>query len=132
MDWRGPLAVAGGLLTLWGLLLLVLWLLRPRGTRLQTLIRVVPELLVLARRLAGDRSTPPAVRLAVMGLIVWVASPIDLVPEFLPVIGPLDDLVVAVIVLRYVHRRLGDVELRRRWPGNEESYELLSRFWERR
>jgi uncharacterized membrane protein YkvA (DUF1232 family) len=59
-------------------------------------------------------------------LLVWLINPIDLVPEFIPVLGPLDDVVVAVLVLRYVRRRLGDDELRRRWPGTSEGYSLLS------
>jgi len=52
-------------------------------------------------------------------------SPIDLIPEFVPVIGPLDDIVVAVLVLRYVRKRLGEDELRRRWPGTDDGYALL-------
>lgn len=85
----------------------------------------MPDILRLARGLVADRSAPVGVRLALVGLAVWLVNPIDLIPEFLPVIGPLDDVVVAVLVLRYVRRRLGDEELRRRWPGTDEGYALL-------
>ena len=55
-------------------------------------------------------------------------SPIDLIPEFIPVLGPLDDVVVAVLVLRYVSRRMGLAELRRRWQGSDAGFELLARI----
>ena len=60
-----------------------------------------------------------------MILLVWLISPIDLVPEFIPVLGPLDDVIVAVVVLRYVRRRLGDEEIRRRWPGTADGLRIL-------
>jgi uncharacterized membrane protein YkvA (DUF1232 family) len=120
------LAVAGSLVAVWLLLITVLWLLRPRDVELRELLRVVPDVLRLIRRLLGDRSTPLAVRAALIGLLVWLFNPIDLIPEFIPVLGPLDDAVVAVLVLRYVRRRLGDDELRERWPGTPDGYALLS------
>ncbi len=126
MDWRVLASIVGGLLAVWVLLLLVLWLARPRHVSLGATLRVLPDVLRLARSLVADRSAPLGVRLALVGLALWLISPIDLVPEFLPVIGPLDDVVVAVLVLRYVRRRLGDEELRRRWPGTDEGYLLLS------
>jgi len=62
-----------------------------------------------------------------VGLLVWIISPIDLIPEFLPGIGPLDDIVVAVVALRYTRRRLGVADLRARWPGTADGFELLLR-----
>jgi len=126
MNMGVVLSVIGGLLVVWALLLVVLWLVRPRDVSLGAALRVVPDVLRLARRLVTDRSVPLGIRLALVGLAVWLINPIDLVPEFLPVIGPLDDVVVAVLVLRYVRRRLGDDELHRRWPGTEDGYRLLS------
>jgi uncharacterized membrane protein YkvA (DUF1232 family) len=115
-----------GLLAVWALLLLLLWLLRPRDMRLGEALRLVPDLLRLIRSLLADRQTPLGVRLALIFLLAWLLNPIDLIPEFVPVIGPLDDVIVAVLVLRYVRRRLGDDELRRRWPGTDAGYALLS------
>jgi uncharacterized membrane protein YkvA (DUF1232 family) len=122
----GPIAgLAVGLFVAWGLLLVLLWILRPQGVALGELLRVVPDILRLVRALIADRSAPLRVRLALVGLLVWLISPIDLVPEFIPVLGPFDDVVVAIIVLRYARRRLGEAEFRRRWPGTPEGYELL-------
>ena len=124
----GLLAIVGGLLALWALVIAVLWLVRPRGVPLRELVRVLPDVARLVRGLLADPSVPRGVRLALGGLIVWLASPIDLIPEFITVLGPLDDAIVAVIVLRFVSRRLGDDELRRRWPGTPAGYALLSRI----
>jgi uncharacterized membrane protein YkvA (DUF1232 family) len=113
------------LLAAWALLVLVLWLFRPRDVALRDLVRVVPDVLRLVRDLLADRSSPLRVRLALGLLLAWLISPIDLIPEFIPVLGPLDDVVVAVLVLRYVRRRLGLEELRRRWRGSAETFGLL-------
>lgn len=125
MDLGIVLAIVGGLLLAWVLFLVVLWIARPRGFRVGDAVRIVPDVLRLARDLVTDGSTPTGVRLTLVGLAVWLVSPIDLVPEFLPVIGPIDDVIVTVLVLRYVRRRLGDEELRRRWPGSADGLALL-------
>jgi uncharacterized membrane protein YkvA (DUF1232 family) len=117
--------IALGLILLWILFVALLWILRPRDARLADLIRIVPDVLRLARSLIGDRSVPLGVRAALVGMVAWVVNPIDLIPEFIPVLGPLDDVVVAVLVLRYVRRRLGDDQLSRRWPGTPQGYVLL-------
>jgi uncharacterized membrane protein YkvA (DUF1232 family) len=126
MSWGVVWGIVAGLVAVWLLLLAILWILRPRGVPLGQLVRVVPDVLRLVRQLLGDSSVPFGVRAALVGLLAWLINPIDLVPEFIPVLGPLDDVVVAVLVLRYVRRRLGDDELRRRWPGTAEGYSLLS------
>jgi uncharacterized membrane protein YkvA (DUF1232 family) len=110
----------------WVLFIVVLWILRPRDVSLPELVRVVPDVLRLVRDLLADRSTPVSVRIALAGLLVWLISPIDLIPEFVPVLGPLDDVVVAILVLRFVRRRLGEAELRRRWRGSEAGFALLT------
>ena len=132
--YRGPvdlgpiLAAVVGLAGVWACLLLVLWLIRPRDAGLGELVRVVPDVLRLVRDLLRDRSVPTAARVALVGLLAWLISPIDLVPEFLPVIGPLDDVVVAILVLRFVRGRVGVDGLRRRWRGTEEGFGLLVRL----
>ena len=110
----------------WVLLIALLWLLRPRDVSLRDLIGVVPDVLRLVRDLIADRSTPIGVRVALVVLLVWLISPIDLIPEFIPVLGPLDDVVVAVLVLRFVRRRLGEEQLRRRWRGSADGFALLT------
>ena len=110
----------------WLLLIVALWLMRPRDVRVVELVRLVPDILRLVRNLLTDRTVPGGVRIALVVLLGWLISPIDLIPDFIPVLGPLDDVVVAIVVLRYARRRLGDDEFRRRWPGTPEGYELLS------
>ncbi len=127
MDLAPIVALIGALLAIWALLLVVLWLVRPRDVGLGELVGIVPAVLRLVRDLITDRSTPLGVRVALAGLFAWLISPIDLVPEFIPVLGPLDDAIVAVLVLRYVRRRVGGAELARRWRGSEAGFALLGR-----
>ena len=119
-------AIFASLVAVWVLLIALLWILRPRDASIGELVRIVPDLLRLVRRLIGDRTTPIGVRVALLGLLAWLVNPIDLIPEFIPILGPLDDVVVAILVLRYVRRKLGLEELRRRWPGTPEGFALLS------
>ena len=125
MDLRIVVALLIAFLGAWLLLVAALWLMRPRDVRLGELVRLVPDLLRLVRSLLADGSVPGRVRIALIGLLAYLINPIDLIPEFIPVLGPLDDVIVAILVLRYVRRRLGDDELRRRWPGTADGYELL-------
>lgn len=126
MDWGFIAGFAAGLIAVWLLFVAVLWAVRPRDVRLGQLVRIVPDVVRLVRDLIRDRSAPLGVRVAGVGLLAWLLNPVDLIPEFVPILGPLDDVVVAVLVLRYVRRRLGDQEFRRRWPGTPEGYGLLS------
>ena len=128
MDVGSVFGIVAGVLVLWAGLIAVLWLVRPRDVRLRDLFSVVPDVLRLIRVLLADPVTPLGVRVALAGLLVWILSPIDLIPEFVPVLGPLDDLVVAVLVLRYVARRVGMPELRRRWQGSDAGFDLLAGF----
>jgi uncharacterized membrane protein YkvA (DUF1232 family) len=117
-----------GLLVLWLLALLVFWLVRPRGVGVGDAVRVLPDTLRLIRSLVADGSVPLDVRAVLVVMLVWLISPIDLIPEFIPVLGPIDDLVVSVAALRYVRRRLGPAELRGRWPGTEAGFDTLTRI----
>jgi uncharacterized membrane protein YkvA (DUF1232 family) len=117
-----------GLVAVWLALLVVLWLIRPRGIGARELARLVPDILRLVRDLLMDRSTPRSVRVALGILLVWLISPIDLVPEFIPVLGPLDDVIVAVVILRFVRRRLGEGEMRRHWRGSDEGWAVVERL----
>ena len=128
MDAGTVVGILVGLLVVWAIFIGLLWILRPRDVGLKDLVAVVPDVLRLVRNLLADGTSPLAVRLALGGLLVWLLSPIDLIPEFIPVLGPVDDVVVAVLVLRYVRRRLGTTELRRRWQGSETGFDLLARI----
>ncbi len=127
MDLSLILGIVVGIVLLWALILVLLLLFRPKGVPLRELIRVVPDVMRLLRSIIGDRSTPLDVRAVLVLLLVWIISPIDLIPEFIPVLGPLDDVVVAAVALRYTRRRLGIEALRRRWAGSDEGFALLVR-----
>jgi uncharacterized membrane protein YkvA (DUF1232 family) len=128
MDWRTLAIVVAGILALWSILIGVLWMFRPRDVGLDELLRVIPDIARLVHRLLGDRTVPMGPKVALGVLLVWLISPIDLIPEFVPVLGPLDDVVVAVLVLRYVRRKVGLEELRSRWPGTPDGFALLGRI----
>ena len=127
MDLRPLLGIVVVVVALWAALLALFWALRPKDVPLRELLRLVPDLLRLLRSVIGDRSAPLDVRLVLVGLLGWILSPIDLIPEFIPVLGPLDDVVVAVVALRYVRRRLGVDDLRRRWTGSADGFALVLR-----
>src|SRR2546428_6601253 len=107
MELRVVVGIVAGLIALWALIIALLWLFRPRGVGLREALAIVPDLLRLIRSLIGDRTTPLDVRAVLVAMLVWIVSPIDLIPDFIPVIGPLDDVAVAVLAPRYTPHRLG-------------------------
>lgn len=119
------LAVVTGL---WLIAVLVVWLHRPSRELAMPALRLLPSIVVLVRSLLADPTTPRSVRWALGFLVVYILSPIDLLPEFLPGIGPLDDIIVAALVLRWVGRRLGREALAAHWSGTPESLRLLERL----
>lgn len=121
------LGIVVALVALWVFLLVLFWALRPRGVPVREILGVIPDVVRLVRSVIGDRAAPLDVRLVLVGLLAWIVSPIDLIPEFIPVLGPLDDVVVAIVAMRYVRRRLGIDDLRRRWVGSDAGFALLVR-----
>jgi hypothetical protein len=128
VDWRTVAVVLASVLAVWAILIGLLCVFRPRDVGLLELLRVIPDLVRLVRRLLGDSTVPIGVKVALVVLLAWLISPIDLIPDFIPVLGPIDDVVVAVLVLRYVCRRLGTEGLRSRWPGTPDGFALLNRI----
>jgi len=98
-----------------------------RGPEARALARLVPDCLVLARGLLGDREVPGRCKLALVALVAYLVSPIDLVPDFLPVIGVLDDAIVVALVLRWIVRTAGPERVRRHWRGTARGLELVLR-----
>jgi uncharacterized membrane protein YkvA (DUF1232 family) len=119
--------VLGGLLLCWLVLIAVLWTARPDEMRARELLRLLPDVLRLVRRLAGDRTLPRGVRVRLWLLLVYLAVPIDLVPDFVPVLGHADDAVVVALVLRSVVRRAGAAAVERHWPGTPDGLAALRR-----
>ena len=98
-----------------------------RRSDARALAGFIPDCLVLLRRLLGDPRVPRR-RKVVLGVLVgYLLMPIDLVPDFIPVAGQLDDVIVAALALRYVLRGGGEPLLREHWPGPPQSLELVVR-----
>jgi uncharacterized membrane protein YkvA (DUF1232 family) len=125
LGWVAGVAVA--LVAVWVLLLLLFWLLRPKDVPVREVVRVIPDVLRLLKALVTDGSVPLDARIVLVGLIAWILSPIDLIPEFIPGLGPLDDVIVAVVALRYVRRRIGIDGIQTRWAGSDDGLRLLVR-----
>ena len=127
-DWAWTLVgVLGGLLLCWLVLMAVLWATRPDDLRLRELLRLLPDVLRLVHRLAGDGTLPRGVRVRLWLLLAYLALPIDLVPDFVPVLGHADDAIVVVLVLRSVVHRAGAAAIARHWPGTPDGLAALRR-----
>jgi uncharacterized membrane protein YkvA (DUF1232 family) len=122
-----PGLVAALLLT-WVALLAALYAVRPRRGSLGEVVRLLPDLLRLLPRLARDTSLPRGVRVRLWLLLGYLASPIDLVPDFIPVLGYADDAIAVVAALRSVVRRCGPEPLTRHWPGTPGGLAALLRL----
>jgi uncharacterized membrane protein YkvA (DUF1232 family) len=122
--WLIWLLVAAALMVATWALLVVLARRLPPGP-LRELARFVPDCVTAIRRLRRDPRVPRRAKVAVVLAGLWVASPIDLLPEFLPVIGPLDDVVVVAVALRYAARQVPRQVLQDAWPGDPRLLERL-------
>jgi uncharacterized membrane protein YkvA (DUF1232 family) len=91
-------------------------------------LRLLPDLLRLIRRLAADPTVPTGVRVRLGLLIVYLASPIDLIPDFIPVLGYADDAIIIALVLRSVTKNAGPDALRRHWPGTPDGLHLVQQL----
>jgi uncharacterized membrane protein YkvA (DUF1232 family) len=91
-------------------------------------MRLLPDVLRLLRRLAADRGLPAGVRVRLILLVAYLLSPIDLVPDFIPVIGYADDAIIIAVALRSVARRAGPAAVQEHWPGTPNGLALLCRL----
>ena len=99
---------------------------------MKELARVVPELGTLFLRLAHNRRVPLLRRLGLVVLGAYLVSPIDLIPDFIPVVGRLDDAAIAAVVLRGVVRSAGPSVVAEHWPGTTRSLNVVLRLAEYR
>lgn len=121
--WGWLLVGLAALAASWALLV-VLAARLPDGS-LKELAGFLPACATTARRLRADPRVPRRVKLAVGFAALWVLSPIDLIPEFLPVIGPLDDVVVVALAFRYAARMVPREVLLEAWPAKPSTIERL-------
>lgn len=99
-----------------------------RGGTARQVATFLPNLILLFRGLWRDPRVPRGSKLLLGFGLVWLASPIDLIPEFLPVIGPLDDAIVAALILRSVARRVGKPVLAEHWRGDPSTLDTFFRL----
>jgi uncharacterized membrane protein YkvA (DUF1232 family) len=123
---RGLLIAGGVLVGLWLLAAVVLVVLG-RKTIARELVTFLPNLIRLFRGLLRDERVPRSSKVLLLLGALWLASPIDLIPEFLPGIGGLDDAVVAGLVLRHVVKRAGPDVVKDHWRGDPKTIGLLLR-----
>lgn len=90
--------------------------------------RFVPDCVLLFARLTRDPRLPRRHRVLLLGVTAYLAMPIDLIPDFIPVAGQLDDVVIVALVLRSFVRGGGEPVVREHWPGPESSLALVLRL----
>ena len=125
--WQWLLLAAFGTLILYGLFI---WWLLIAGRRedARALAGFIPDCLMLFRRLLADERVPRRRKLVLVAMIAYLAMPFDLVPDFIPVAGQLDDAILVAVVLRSVLRAGGPNLLREHWPGPPSSLNVMLRL----
>jgi uncharacterized membrane protein YkvA (DUF1232 family) len=103
-----------------------------RRTAAKEIALLLPNLLILFKGLTGDPRVPRRSKLLLILGALWIASPIDLIPEFVPILGPLDDAVIAALILRHLLRAAGPDVISEHWRGDRATLDRLLRFSARR
>jgi uncharacterized membrane protein YkvA (DUF1232 family) len=128
MWWDILIGVLIAVAVSWAALIIALAVVRPKGPLLGEALRILPDLLRLLRRLAADPALPRGVRVRLALLLAYLAFPIDLIPDFIPILGYADDAIIATAVLRGVVRRAGLDAVQRHWPGSDDGFSGLCRL----
>ena len=128
MSWWGWLLISLAIMVaLWAAF--VVWLVAVgRRSDARALATFIPDCIVLVTRLARDPRVPKRRKLLLLGLAGYLALPFDLVPDFIPVVGQLDDAIIVALVLRHFVRAAGEPLIRELWPGPERSLTLILRL----
>ncbi|TLM72210.1 DUF1232 domain-containing protein [Pseudarthrobacter sp. NamB4] len=130
MSWETVVGIVAGLLLAYAVLLVLLWVYarrHPEAVTMKDALRLLPDLLRLIRGLAADRTVDVAIRVRLVLLLAYLLLPIDLVPDFIPVIGYADDAVIVALVLRSVLKRAGPGALARHWHGSPAGLDVILR-----
>jgi uncharacterized membrane protein YkvA (DUF1232 family) len=94
-------------------------------SRPEELLRFLPDCVVLFKRLLGDPRVPRRAKVALGLTLPYLAMPIDLIPDFIPVLGQLDDALLVATALRYVVRRAGRDVVAELWPGTDYGLKVV-------
>lgn len=125
--WQWLVVIGGASLALYAAF--VAWLLLAgRSEDARALAGFIPDCLVLFRRLLGDERVPRCAKLMLGALITYLALPFDLVPDFIPVVGQLDDAIIVALALRSILRASGPKLLAEHWPGPTSALNALMRL----
>ena len=122
------IAGVGGLVVLWLLLIVGLAMVRPDGTTLRDAARILPDAVRLVSRLSRNPALGRTTRFRLLLVVVYLALPIDLVPDFIPVLGFADDAILIGLVIRSLVRRAGPEIIRQTWPGTDAGLDLLEKL----
>ncbi|MCV7152683.1 YkvA family protein [Mycolicibacterium pyrenivorans] len=126
--WLIVLGVVAGAALIWAGLVAALWIGKPDEVGVREALRLLPDMLRLLKRLAADPAMPRGVRVRLALLLAYLALPIDLVPDFIPVLGYADDAIIVALVLRSVTRRAGPEAVKKHWPGTPEGLAAVRRL----
>src|SRR5881409_1441477 len=122
--WQGLGIALGATAALWSLLVVALLALgRRRDAR--EVVRFIPDCIVLFKRLLQDPRVPRRAKLAVALLIPYLALPFDLIPDFIPIAGQLDDAILVAATIAYVVRTADRHVVEELWPGSERGLRIV-------
>ena len=125
--WASSLVGIGVFLLVYAAFVLAL-VLAGRRESARALATLIPDCIVLCSRLVRDPRVSRRRKLMLVALAGYLALPFDLVPDFIPVAGQLDDAIIVALVLRSFVRAGGDDLIRELWPGPEQSLTLILRL----
>jgi uncharacterized membrane protein YkvA (DUF1232 family) len=125
---RTVIVVVGAIVAAWLAFVLFVAIAKPDDTSLRDALRLLPDIVRLVRRLVADRSIPRRTRWLVWFLLGYLVLPIDIVPDFIPVVGYADDAIITSLVLRHVIRTAGLPKVAEHWPGSPEGLAALQRL----
>jgi uncharacterized membrane protein YkvA (DUF1232 family) len=122
--WLWLLIGVGAAIALWLLLVGALFAFG-REEDARELAAFIPDCAILVKRLLGDRRVPRRAKLVLVALVAYLVMPFDLVPDFIPVAGQLDDAILVAAVLAYVVRLAGREVVEDLWTGSERGLRVV-------